>query len=65
MSDGDEDDIKDKINSPKFANRTTKCVNNGKRLYNGDAKVLRSKCPDFICALMVTLITFTKIMNDF
>ncbi len=38
--DGDEDNSKDKINSSKFDNRTPKCVNNGKRLCNGDAKLL-------------------------
>ncbi len=47
ISDGDEDDIKDKINSSKFENRTTKSVNHGKRLYNGDAKPLYSKCSGF------------------
>ncbi len=51
ISDGDEDDNKDKINSPTFDNRTPKCVNNGKRLCNGDAKLLSSKCPGFyICS---------------
>ncbi len=39
----DEDNSKDKINSSKSANRTPKCVNNGKRLCDGDAKLLRSK----------------------
>ncbi len=33
ISDSDEDDSKDNINSPKFDNRTPKCVNNGKRLW--------------------------------
>ncbi len=55
FSDGDEDNSKDKINSSKFDNR---CVNNGKRLCDGDAQ-------DFTCALFVTLVKFTKIMNDF
>ncbi len=54
MSDGDKDNSKDKINSPTFGNRTPKCVNNGKRLCNGDAKLLCSKCTGF----------YTKIMNN-
>ncbi len=41
ISDGDEDNSKDKINSSKFDNRTPKCVNNGKRLFNGDAIVFQ------------------------
>ncbi len=36
MSDGDDDD---KINSPKFDNRTPKSVNHGK-ICNGDAKLI-------------------------
>ncbi len=47
FSDGDEDSSKDKINSSKFDNRTPKCVNNGKRLCDGDTKLLCSKCPGF------------------
>ncbi len=47
FSDGDKDNSKDKINSAKFDNRTPKCVNNGKRLCDGDAKLLYSKCPGF------------------
>ncbi len=43
IPDGDEDDSKDKINSPEFDNKTPKCVNNGKRLWNGDVKLLCSK----------------------
>ncbi len=59
MSDGDEDDSKDKINSPKFDNRTLKCVNNGRRL--------RKSVPNaqhFTFVLFATLVTHTKIMND-
>ncbi len=51
ISDGDEDDSKDKINSSKFDNRTPKYDNNGKRLCNGDANLLCSKCQGFyICS---------------
>ncbi len=47
ISDGYEDNSKDKINSSKFDNRTPKCVSNGNRLCNGDATLLCSKCPGF------------------
>ncbi len=60
MSDGDEDDSKDIINSPKFGIRTTKCVNNSKQLCNGVPNA-----QDFTCALFNTLVTFTKIIYDF
>ncbi len=40
MSDSDENNHKDRINSSTFDNRTPKCVNNGKRLCNGDTKLL-------------------------
>ncbi len=65
ISDCDEDNSKDKINSSKCDNRTPKYVNNGKILCNGDANLLCSKALDFTCALFVTFVTFTKIKNDF
>ncbi len=43
MSDGNEDDSKDNINYPKCDNKTPKCVHNGNRLCDGDAKALYSK----------------------
>ncbi len=51
IPDGDEDDSKDKINSPKFDNKTPECVNNGKWLCNADTNLLCSKYPVFyICS---------------
>ncbi len=51
ISDGYEDDSKDKINYSTFDNRSRKCVNNGKRLCNSDAQLLCSKCSRFyICS---------------
>ncbi len=47
MFDGDEDDSKDKITSPKLDNRTPKCVYKGKTLCNGNAKQLCSKYSGF------------------
>ncbi len=47
ISDGDEDNSKDKMNSSKFDNRTPKCFNYGKRLCNADAKLLCFKCAGF------------------
>ncbi len=64
ISNGDDDDSKVKINFYK-CDRTSKCVNNGKRLCNGDAKISGSKCQDFTFAFCVPLVTFTIAMNDF
>ncbi len=51
FSDIDEDNSKDKINLSTFDSKTPKCVNSGKRLCNGDAKLLCSKCSGFyICS---------------
>ncbi len=55
ISDGDEDDSKDKINSPNFDNRTPKYIKNGKRLCNGDAEALCPKYPGFyICSCPIS-----------
>ncbi len=61
ISDGDEDNSNDKINSSKFDNRTPKCINNDKRLCNSDAKLVCSKCPGFY---MCTLCHNSNIHND-
>ncbi len=64
ISDGDEDDSKDKINSSKFDNRTPKWLT----MVTGYVMVMLNYCRpnthDFAFALFASLVTQTKIMNN-
>ncbi len=65
VSDGDEYNSKDKINSSKFDNRTPNVLTVAKDYVMVMLNYCVPNAQDFTCALFVIFITFTKIMNDF
>ncbi len=65
FSDGDEDNSKDKINSSNFLIEHLNVLTMAKDYVMVMLNYCIPNAQDFTCALFVTLVTFTKIMNDF